>query len=132
MFGLSAGEILFIALLALVLFGNKNLPENIKKFWQSWHKSKKFFYELQNSVQDISEDLKKDLQFLHEPVIEDENKPKLKKPELKTPQHMPVQQEEIDHYQNEVLAQDEVNLPEEHKKTKSPAEKTSDRQQPQA
>ncbi len=57
MFGFSSGELLLIASIALILFGNEKLPENIKKFINSWKKAKKATQEIQNSWLEIQSEV---------------------------------------------------------------------------
>ncbi len=66
MFGFSGGEIVFIALIALVLFGNQNLPENMKKMIQGWTKAKKVANDVQKSWNDVRRDVEKSINFEEE------------------------------------------------------------------
>ncbi len=95
MFGLSAGEIIFIALIALVLFGNDKLPENMKKLLRGWNQTRKVTTNLQNSWRDIKLDIKNSVDLgpealrLEEPDVGS-------KPIAVAPVHAVVSQEEID------------------------------------
>lgn len=86
MFGLSFSEILVIAVIALVLFGNEKLPQNLKKFAQGFSKAKSFLFDVNHSWQEMKEDIKKNI------VFEEEQK-ELKK--LTQPIEI-VSQEEVD------------------------------------
>ncbi len=86
MFGLSISEIFIIALIALILFGNEKLPENLKKFAHGFSKAKSFFFDVNHSWNEIKTDIKKNIIF-------DDETAKLK--ELTKPIEI-VSQEEID------------------------------------
>lgn len=62
MFGFSAGEVLLIALIALLLFGNEKLPHNMKKFLNGWKKTKKVVFDLQKSWHEVKIDLTNDIE----------------------------------------------------------------------
>jgi len=95
MFGFSAGEILLIAILALVLFGNEKLPQNIKKFLRGWNDSKKVVGDFRKSWQDIKMDLIQDVELLEEKKGVEKSALSI---EPKVDIHS-VSQEEIDNYQ---------------------------------
>lgn len=105
MFGFSAGEILLIALIALLLFGNEKLPQNIKKFFKGWNHTKKVAFDLQKSWHEIKYDLQKDINIYESNNLLSEknntaNDSKLVEPvTVKPAQHL-VNQEEIDSHQN--------------------------------
>ena len=63
MFGLSASEILLISVIALVLFGNEKLPENLKKFVQGASKAKSVLFDVNNQWREMKEDIKKNIEF---------------------------------------------------------------------
>ena len=63
MFGFSGGEILLIALIALILFGNDKLPENMKKMIKGFNQAKKVAKEVQNSWQDVKIDVQRSINF---------------------------------------------------------------------
>jgi len=86
MLGLSISEILLIALIALVLFGNEKLPENLRKFAKAFAKAKSVLFDMNNSWQEVKSDIKKNI------VLEEETK-SLK--ELTKPIEI-VSQEEVD------------------------------------
>ena len=69
MFGFSAGEILLIALIALLLFGNEKLPQNIRKFFKGWNQSKKVLFDMQKSWHEIKLDLKNNVEIYDEKII---------------------------------------------------------------
>ena len=63
MFGFSAGEMLLIVLIALLLFGNEKLPQNIKKFLKGWNQTKKVAFDMQKSWHEIKLDLKNNVEL---------------------------------------------------------------------
>lgn len=63
MFGLSAGEILFIGVIALVLFGNEKLPENLKKLAVGTKKIKSFLSDITFTWYEIKKDIKHNIEF---------------------------------------------------------------------
>lgn len=73
MFGLSAGEILLIALIALLLFGNDKLPQNIKKFLKGWNQTKKVAFDLQKSWYEIKHDIQSNVELYDENQLLAEN-----------------------------------------------------------
>ncbi len=66
MFGFSGGEILLIALIALILFGNDKLPENMKKMIKGFNQAKKVAKDVQNSWQDVKNDVQRSINFEEE------------------------------------------------------------------
>lgn len=68
MFGLSAGELLLIGLIALVLFGNEKLPENMKKMLKGWKEARKVTTNIQRSWYEVKSDIERDI------YLEDEKK----------------------------------------------------------
>lgn len=108
MFGFSAGEILLIGLIALVLFGNENLPQNIKKFLKGWNKTKKVAADLQKSLHDIKLDITNNISFedekeLLQKPIKEINHTLQANAAIKPVQNI-VSQEEIDNYQSSLEA----------------------------
>lgn len=61
MFGFSGGELLLIVLIALILFGNEKLPENIKKMIKGVNQAKKVAKDVQVSWQEVKIDLQKSI-----------------------------------------------------------------------
>jgi Sec-independent protein translocase protein TatA len=104
MFGFSMGEILLIALIALLLFGNEKLPQNIKKFVKGWNQSKKVVVDLQKSWNEVKLDLKSNIDPLEEKKLPLNQEKQGKKEEqlssdisVKVADHI-VSQEEIDSF----------------------------------
>jgi len=73
MFGFSAGEMLLIVLIALLLFGNEKLPQNIKKFLKGWNQTKKVAFDMQKSWHEIKLDLKNNVELYDSGEIKIEN-----------------------------------------------------------
>jgi Sec-independent protein translocase protein TatA len=67
-FGLSGGEILIIALIALLLFGNEKLPQHMRQLFRGLVTAKKTAQDLQRSWYETRVDLEKHL------TLEDERK----------------------------------------------------------
>ena len=114
MFGFSAGEILFIALIALLLFGNEKLPQNIKKFFHGWNQTKKTALDLQRSWHEIKLDLKENLDFEEEKKLltglnQDLASSNIKTPIVAKPLAQIVSQDEIDAHQNEITHETQQN-----------------------
>lgn len=103
MFGLSGGEILLIGLIALLLFGNDKLPQNIKKFFHGWNQTKKVATDIQRSWHEIKLDIKNNIDleeekaFLASHIETNTSLPLPQKPKIAT-----VSQEEIDSYKPEL------------------------------
>lgn len=57
MFSLGGSEILVLAFLALLLFGNKNLPQNMKKMVKGLNEVKKVANEAQRSWREVRDDM---------------------------------------------------------------------------
>ena len=57
MFGFSGSEILLIAVIALILFGNDKLPENMKKMIKGLNQAKKVTRNVQDSWQEVKNDV---------------------------------------------------------------------------
>lgn len=68
MFGFSSGEILLIALIALILFGNDKLPENMKKMIKGLNQAKKVAKDVQSSWQEVKIDVQRSI------LLEEETK----------------------------------------------------------
>ena len=66
MFGFSGGEILLIALIALILFGNDKLPDNMKKMIKGLNQAKKVAKDVQISWQDVKTDVQRSINFEEE------------------------------------------------------------------
>lgn len=106
MFGFSGGEVLLIALIALVLFGNEKLPENIKKMVKGLNQAKKVARDVQSSWQEVKSDVQRSINFddekqeilsLVEPISIDDNEFKSNKI-TPTPSVDSVPQQEIDDF----------------------------------
>lgn len=102
MFGLSGGEILLIALIAIVLFGNEKLPEHLKQFFQRWRQAKKAIGNVQNSWHDLKRDVEYGL------TTEKKSTPPQQLNPTITPQIAQdvISQEEIDSVQQNLHKQD--------------------------
>ncbi|MES2615269.1 MAG: twin-arginine translocase TatA/TatE family subunit [Bdellovibrionota bacterium] len=102
MFGFSVGEILFIAFIAILLFGNEKLPQNMKKFLKGWNQTKKVAQDLQKSWHEVKYDIKNNVELLEEktansePIAESSKTPA---PIVAKPANYIVSQEEIDSHQ---------------------------------
>ena len=68
MFGFSSGELLLIALIALLLFGNDKLPENMKKMIKGLNQAKKVAKDVQDSWQEVKIDVQRSI------MLEEESK----------------------------------------------------------
>lgn len=66
MFGFSSGELLLIVLIALILFGNDKLPENIKKMIKGLNQAKKVAKDVQNSWQEVKIDVHRSIMLEEE------------------------------------------------------------------
>lgn len=66
MFGLSAAEIIIIGIIALVLFGNEKLPENLKKLATAASRVKGFLSNITFTWYEIKKDIKKNIEFEEE------------------------------------------------------------------
>ncbi len=106
MFGLSGGEILLIALIALILFGNEKLPENMRKLMKSFHQFRKTFGSFHQSWQEVKKDLHESIQFQEEKaeILELKKKVTALQHEFGISESSPqlphtISQEEIDTYQ---------------------------------
>lgn len=111
MFGFSAGEILLIAFIALILFGNDKLPENMKKLFKGLNQAKKVASDVQKSWYEIQVDVQRSLNFeeekkelleLTKPIVIDPsgNVSESVSHSIQDPLEPTVPQEEIDEYQN--------------------------------
>ncbi|NBW80168.1 hypothetical protein EBR21_00290 [bacterium] len=61
MFGVGGGEIVVIALVALILFGNEDLPKNMKKVVEAWNKFRGVSNDLQRSWLNVRDQVTRDL-----------------------------------------------------------------------
>jgi Sec-independent protein translocase protein TatA len=112
-FGFSGSEILLIAVIALILFGNDKLPENIKKMIKGLNQAKKVTRNVQDSWQEVKNDVqntflleeeKKEINDIAQKISNleaDVNSVEFKHDfELEN-----IPQQEIDAYQNQLEAQ---------------------------
>ncbi|APJ02507.1 twin-arginine translocase TatA/TatE family subunit [Silvanigrella aquatica] len=118
MFGFSGGEILLIALIALILFGNDKLPDNMKKMIKGLNQAKKMAKEVQVSWQDVKTDVQRSINFeeekeemraLMESATIDINEESFAKEHYPIPANFAVPQEEIDAFQEEINANNPEN-----------------------
>ncbi|MEY4065159.1 MAG: hypothetical protein RIR26_1367 [Pseudomonadota bacterium] len=61
MFGIGGGEILLIALVAVVLFGTDDLPKNMKKFVKVWRDFRGVTNDLQRGWLDVRDQVTRDI-----------------------------------------------------------------------
>jgi|1048.fasta_scaffold62447_1 Sec-independent protein translocase protein TatA len=61
MFGIGGGEIVVVALVALILFGNEDLPKNMKKLVEGWNKFRGVSNDLQRSWLNVRDQVTRDL-----------------------------------------------------------------------
>jgi Sec-independent protein translocase protein TatA len=61
MFGVGGGEILVIALVALILFGTDDLPKNMRKFMKAWNDFRGATNDLQRSWLDVRDQVTRDI-----------------------------------------------------------------------
>ncbi|NBX15977.1 MAG: hypothetical protein EBR09_01280 [Proteobacteria bacterium] len=61
MFGIGGGEILVVALVALLLFGNEDLPKNMRKMVKAWNDFRGVTNNLQRSWLDVKDQVTRDL-----------------------------------------------------------------------
>jgi Sec-independent protein translocase protein TatA len=61
MFGIGGGEILVVALVALLLFGNEDLPKNMRKMVKAWNDFRGVTNNLQRSWLDVRDQVTRDL-----------------------------------------------------------------------
>lgn len=66
MFGLGIGEILVILVIAILCFGDKNLPEHLKKLMKVFYQSKKAAKDMQNSLYEVQDDIMKSVDLSEE------------------------------------------------------------------
>lgn len=113
MFGFSGSEILLIAVIALILFGNDKLPENMKKMIKGLNQAKKVTRNVQDSWQEVKNDVQNS--FLLEEEKKEINDIAQKISNLEADvnsvefkhdfQLENIPQQEIDAYQNHLEAQ---------------------------
>ncbi|WGL61492.1 twin-arginine translocase TatA/TatE family subunit [Pigmentibacter sp. JX0631] len=94
MFGFSSGELLLIALIALLLFGNDKLPENMKKMIKGLNQAKKVAKDVQDSWHEVKIDVQRSImleeesnqikQLINDSAVEDTN-------------HIDIQGKQINH-----------------------------------
>lgn len=68
MFGIGGGEILLIALVAVVLFGTDDLPKNMKKFVQFWRDFRGVTNDLQRGWLDVRDQVTRDIMMEQTPA----------------------------------------------------------------
>ncbi|MBM3382008.1 MAG: hypothetical protein FJY29_06150 [Betaproteobacteria bacterium] len=61
MFGVGGGEILVIALVALLLFGTDDLPKNMRKFMKAWNDFRGVTNDLQKGWLDVRDQVTRDI-----------------------------------------------------------------------
>lgn len=61
MFGIGGGEVLVVALVALLLFGNEDLPKNMRKMVKAWNNFRGVTNDLQRSWLDVRDQVARDL-----------------------------------------------------------------------
>jgi len=77
MFGVGGGEILVIALVAVILFGTDDLPKNMQKFMKAWNNFRGMTNDLQRSWLDVRDQVTRDIlterpaQNAHQSVAEE-------------------------------------------------------------
>lgn len=77
MFGVGGGEILVIALVAVILFGTEDLPKNMQKFMKAWNNFRGVTNDLQRSWLDVRDQVTRDIlterpaQNAHQSVAEE-------------------------------------------------------------
>jgi TatA/E family protein of Tat protein translocase len=81
MFGLSFGELLIIAVIALVLFGKEDLPQTLRKFTKGFQEFKKVSNEAQRSWQEVKDDVSRTIMQVE---LEEEIKKNLREAEEQT------------------------------------------------
>lgn len=113
MFGLSMGEVVFLTLLALILFGNEKLPENLKKFLNGWQKFRKTSLDVQRSWYSFQADLQHHVNAMPDPATDAAQTPALADSgkssatiSVKPLEHL-VEQDDIDAYQERNVDNDE-------------------------
>jgi Sec-independent protein translocase protein TatA len=61
MFGVGGGEILVIALVAVILFGTDDLPKNMRKFMKAWNNFRGVTNDLQRGWLDVRDQVTRDI-----------------------------------------------------------------------
>lgn len=70
LFGISAGEIVLIFLIVLMLFGSKKIPELARSIGRGMNEFRKATDEIKREFEETAEDLKEDIAELSEEVHE--------------------------------------------------------------
>lgn len=75
MFGIGGGEVLVVALVALILFGNEDLPKNMRKMVKAWNDFRGVTNDLQRSWLDVRDQVTRDLLTEQPPHSDAQNNP---------------------------------------------------------
>lgn len=75
MFGIGGGEVLVVALVALILFGNEDLPKNMRKMVKAWNDFRGVTNDLQRSWLDVRDQVTRDLLTEQPPRADAQNNP---------------------------------------------------------
>ena len=74
MFGIGGGEILIIAVVAVVIFGTDDLPKNLRKFMKVWGDFRGATHDLQRGWLDVCDKVTRDIlneeTSAHHPLVE--------------------------------------------------------------
>lgn len=61
MFGIGGGELIVVALVAILLFGNEELPKNMRKIVKAWNDFRGMSNDLQRSWMEVRDQVTRDL-----------------------------------------------------------------------
>lgn len=61
MFGIGGGEVLVIAIVAVIVFGTEDLPKNMRKFMKAWNNFRGVANDLQRGWFDIRDQVTRDI-----------------------------------------------------------------------